>query len=186
MTNDYIGIYYLPSLLDTLYMQLLHITEEVSFFRFPPKSDSVWLPVSRCGHACVCQCSELNKMWRWVSRELVLEWAGLMCSQQTSSDPSSACLNWAPGFIQCRVDLQYSALYKSLLHRRPLRRGHCSSFIHTWMHTWTVHKHTETHACARTHARHTLLLSRPVQRAKLGTKLYYQYDRPAVRLDSLT
>lgn len=52
-------------------------------------------------------CSELNEMWRWVSMLLVLEWAGLMCSQQTASDPSSARLNWAPRFVQseytCRM-----------------------------------------------------------------------------------
>lgn len=112
------------------------------------KSDYVWLPVSGCGHACVCQCSELNKMWRWVSREPKSKWAGLMCSQQTASDPSSACLNWAPGFIQSPVYLEYSALYKSRLHRRPLQRGHCSRFIHTWVHMWPVHEHARTHTVA--------------------------------------
>lgn len=84
--------------------------------------------------------------WCWNEQD------GLMCSQQTASDPSSACLNWAPGFIQCGVYLQYAALYKPLLHRRPLQRGHCSSFIHPWMHSWTVHGHGHTnshgHTCA--------------------------------------
>lgn len=129
-------------------------SSKVVFLPFPWKSDYVWLPASGCGHACVCQCSKL-KMRRWVSGGLVLEWAGLMCSQQTASDPSSARLNWAPGFIQCGVYLQYSALYKSLLHRRPLRRGHCSSFIHTRTHTSTEHEHAQTHTHARTVAEQT-------------------------------
>lgn len=120
----------------------MHHWEEV-FLPFLCKSDYSWLPVSGCGHACVCKCSEVNEMRRWVSGEPVLEWAGLMCSQQTASDPSLACLNWAPGFIQRRVYLQYSALYKSPLHRRPLRRGHCSSFIQTRTH---IHMHG-THCC---------------------------------------
>lgn len=122
------------------------------FLRFPCESDYAWLPVNRRGYACVCQSSEQNKTWRWVSRKLVLKWAGLMCSQQTATDPSSACLNWAPGFIQSRVDLQYTALYKSRLHGRPLQRGHCSSFIHTWTHKRTVHEHAEKHT---PHAQHT-------------------------------
>lgn len=96
---------------------------EVIFLPFPCKSDYVWLPVSGCGHACVCPCSELNKMWRWVSGEPVLEWAGLMCSQQTASDPSSACLNWAPGFIQYRpavlCPLQVSAAQEATAERSP-------------------------------------------------------------------
>lgn len=124
----------------------------------------VWLCPATCGHPCVCKVSELNEMWRWVSGELLLEWAGLMCSQQTASDLSSACLNWAAGFVQRRLYLQYRALYKSLLHRRPLQRGHCSGFIHTWLHTPTPHAH----------AWHILLLSKSSRRAKLGTKLYYQ------------
>lgn len=141
--------------------RLLYASQSSFHTFFLCKSDYGWLPVSGCGHASVCKCSELNKTRRRVSGEPVLEWAGLMCAQQTASDPSSACLNWAPTFIQCRIYLQYTALYESLLHRRPLQRGHCSSLIHTWMHMRSVHGHT-------------LLVSRPVQRAKLGTKLEYR------------
>lgn len=141
----------------TAYTAALWITAKCFSYLFPCESDYVWLPVSGCGHACVRQCSELNEMWRWVSGEPVLEWAGLMCSQRTASDPSSACLNRAPGFIQRGVYLQYGALYKSLLHRRPLQRS-----------LWELYSHMNAHANG---ARHLLLPSRPVRRAKLGTKL---------------
>lgn len=73
-------------------------------------------------HASVADWTE---MWRWVSGELPSGWAGLMCSQQTAADPSSARLNWAPGFVRRWVYLQYGALYKAELHRG----GHCREVI---------------------------------------------------------
>ncbi len=129
----------------TVHIAALHIAQKWFSYLFLVNqimSGSLWADVDM--HVFV---SVLN----WIKCKgesaggLLLEWAGLMCSQQTASDPSSACLNWAPGFIQCRVYLQYSALYKSLLHRRPLQRGHCSSFVHTRVHARREHEHTQTH-----------------------------------------
>lgn len=76
---------------------------------------------------CFSTCFELNEKWRWVSGELLQERPGLMCSQRTVWDPSSACLNWAARFVQTGVHLQQRALYKPLLYG-PLERGHCRSF----------------------------------------------------------
>lgn len=162
------------------YTNTVHVAAEITqgwfsnlFLVSQNVSDYLWADVDMHVFVSVlnwikCE-GESAGSWCWNEQD------GLMCSQQTASDPSSACLNWAPGLIQCGVYLQYTALYKSLLCRRPLQRGHCSSFIHPWMHSWTVHGrgHTNSLAHTRTHARHTLLLSRPVQRAKLGTPLHY-------------
>ena len=112
-----------------------------------------------CGPPCVSKCCELNKMWRGVSGELLLEWARLMCSQQTAMDLSSACLNWALRFAHlseytCSI-VPFTSL---LLHRRPLQRGHCRSLIHIGMHT-----HVHDTCCCRS----------DLGRANLRTKLYY-------------
>lgn len=90
---------------------------------------------------CFSTCLEPNEKWRWVSGELLRERPGLMCSQQTAWDPSSACLNWAAGFARTGVHLQQRALYTPLLHG-PLERGHCRSFnVRITMATYT-HRQT--------------------------------------------
>lgn len=84
--------------------------------------------------------SEMNEMWRWVSGEQQSQWARLMCSQQTATDPSRARLIRACGFVRRGVYLRSALTFTSHRHRQgPPWRGHCSAFIRARAHVSVTH-----------------------------------------------
>lgn len=110
------------------YSQWLNSHSTCFFFCPPPRSWTVSVDVQNPRVSVWVFRDEWHVK---VSRggEQPLQWAGLMCSQQTAAVPSSARLNWARGFVRRGAQVRSALTFPSLRRTRgPPPRGHSGSF----------------------------------------------------------